>query len=535
MRNAAICREPVHHSSGVKRMKAVKASSSLQARIALIMAFLAALMIAIGVLGLIGVDHANRANRDTYENKLTAATNIGNAEIYIARTRLVLDRVALHPEDPKTAEQIERASGFFKTSDEWWQKFVDQPHEDSEASLIGEATARRAAMRGAVAAFIDAIRANDHTKVDHIAMTELSSLYNDMSAANGKVKSALYSNAKHNYEAAESNFHLFVTLSVIMIVAGVLAAAFSWVALRRAIMTPLNEALEHFDAIARGDLQRRVEIHTENEMGTLLRGVQTMQASLEKTVRAVRGSSEAIATATAEIASGTLDLSSRTEEQAASLEETAASMNQLTSTVKHNADSARTASTLAGNATEVATRGNDVVARVVSTMGGIDESSRKIAEITGIIEGIAFQTNILALNAAVEAARAGEQGRGFAVVASEVRSLAQRSSSAAKEIKDLISTSVETIATGSALVSDAGRTMQEVLDAVRQVTSLVNEIADAADEQRVGIEQVDTAVGQMDSITQQNAALVEQATAAAQALNDQSRSLQGVVDVFRLA
>jgi methyl-accepting chemotaxis protein I, serine sensor receptor len=516
-------------------MKAVKGTLSLQMRIALTMGFLAALMVVIGALGLIGTSRANRANQDTYQNKLTAATNIGNAEIYIARTRLVLDRVALHPDDPKTADQIERATGFFKTSDAWWQKFVDQPHEPNEASLIGDATTRRQAMRGAVSAFIDATRANDHEQVDRIAMTQLSSLYNDMSAANGKVKEALYANAKHNYDAAEASFNTFFTLSIAMLAIGLIAAVLSWIALRRAIMRPLNEALDHFDAIARGDLNRRVVVHTEDEMGTLLHGVQTMQDSLKTTVRAVRGSSEAIATATSQIASGTLDLSSRTEEQAASLEETAASMNQLTATVKQNADSARTASTLASNATEIATRGNEVVGRVVSTMGGIDASSRKIADITGIIEGIAFQTNILALNAAVEAARAGEQGRGFAVVASEVRSLAQRSSSAAKEIKDLITASVETVASGTELVANAGDTMRDVLNAVRQVTDLVNEIAEAADEQRVGIEQVDTAVSQMDSITQQNAALVEQATAAAQALNDQSRNLHGIVDVFKLA
>ncbi len=208
----------------------------------------------------------------------------------------------------------------------------------------------------------------------------------------------------------------------------------------------------------------------EDEMGMLLRGIERMQESLAKTVRSVRGSSDSIATATREIASGTLDLSSRTEEQAASLEQTAASMSQLTATVKQNADSARTASSLADNASIVATRGNEVVERVVGTMDRIDTSSRKIADITGIIEGIAFQTNILALNAAVEAARAGEQGRGFAVVASEVRNLAQRSSASAREIKELIASSVETVTAGTGLVADAGKTMREVLQAVHQVS-----------------------------------------------------------------
>ncbi|MFM0204164.1 methyl-accepting chemotaxis protein [Paraburkholderia fungorum] len=516
-------------------MKAGKAVISLQVRIGLTMGFLAVLMVAIGVLGLLGTSRANRANQNTYENKLTAATNIGNAEIYIARTRLVLDRVALHPDDPKDAGLIERANGYFNESEQWWQKFVAQAHEADEASVIDDASERRKAMRGGISAFIDAIQANDHVLADKITMTQLGDLFNDMNIANQKVKLTLYTNAKRNYEAAESSFHTFITLSILMIVVGVVSAGLSWVALRRAIMSPLNQALEHFDAIAEGDLTRRVEIAKEDEMGTLLRGVEKMQTSLARTVRAVRGSSESIASATAQIASGTMDLSSRTEEQAASIEETAASMSELTATVKQNADSARTASSLADSASLVATRGSEVVERVVGTMGSIDASSRKIADITGIIEGIAFQTNILALNAAVEAARAGEQGRGFAVVASEVRSLAQRSSSAAKEIKDLIAESVQTVTVGTELVADAGKTMQEVLHAVRQVTDIVNEIAAAAEEQRSGIEQVDTAVSQMDSITQQNAALVEQATAAAQALDEQSRNLHGFVDVFRLA
>ncbi|MEK6424247.1 MAG: methyl-accepting chemotaxis protein [Burkholderia gladioli] len=516
-------------------MKFGKAGFSLQTRIALTMCFLAVLMVAIGALGLLGTIRANQANQDTYQNKLTAATNIGNAEIYIARTRLVLDRLALHPDDPKAAEQIERATGFFAKSDEWWQTFVKQPHEQSEADLIGEATSRRATMREAVSNFIDAIRAHDAARIDTIAMTQLSSLYNAMSAANDKVKEALYANAKHNYDAAEANFRVYSALSVAMIAIGVIAAGFSWFSLRRAIMTPLNDALSHFESIAKGDLQRRIDVHNDDEMGMLLRGVAAMQASLAGTVREVRSSTESIATATQQIASGTLDLSVRTEEQAASLEETAASMSELTATVKQNAESANTGRRLADNASNVAARGNDVVERVVGTMGGIDSSSRKISDITGIIEGIAFQTNILALNAAVEAARAGEQGRGFAVVASEVRSLAQRSSASAKEIKELIGESVQTIAEGSELVADAGRTMQEVLGAVRDVATIMNEIAAAAEQQRMGIEQVDTAVSQMDSITQQNAALVEQATAAAQALSEQSTRMRGHVETFKLA
>jgi len=259
-----------------------------------------------------------------------------------------------------------------------------------------------------------------------------------------------------------------------------------------------------------------------------------MNARLIETVSRVRESSGSIASASSEIAMGNTDLSQRTEEQAASLEETAASMEELTSTVKQNTENAQQASALATSASNVAQRGNKVVGQVVDTMHGISESSAKIAEITGIIEGIAFQTNILALNAAVEAARAGEQGRGFAVVASEVRSLAQRSSNAAKEIKDLIANSVLQVQNGSALASQAGETMSEVTQAVARVTDIMEEIAAASIEQGRGIEQVNQAITQMDEVTQQNAALVEEAAAAAGSLESQANDLKAAVSMFRL-
>ena len=258
----------------------------------------------------------------------------------------------------------------------------------------------------------------------------------------------------------------------------------------------------------------------------MMAAMQDMQNRLQRTIGEIRRSSESIASATQQIAAGNGDLSQRTEQQAASLQETAASMEELTATVKQNADNARQASGLARNASEIATRGNDVVSRVIGTMGEINDSSRQIADIIGVIEGIAFQTNILALNAAVEAARAGEQGRGFAVVAGEVRSLAQRSGTAAKEIKQLISASVERVHNGSTLVEQAGTTMGEILQAVQRVTDIMGEIAAASEEQSSGISQVGRAVTQMDEVTQQNAALVEQAAAAAASLQDQAGRLR---------
>jgi len=285
--------------------------------------------------------------------------------------------------------------------------------------------------------------------------------------------------------------------------------------------------------VAEGDLSH-VDGAQTAPAGSVMASMGVMQASLVKLIGEVRIASDNIATGSSQIASGNQDLSSRTEQQASSLQETASSMEELTSTVKQNAENAQQASALAANASEVAQKGSEVVSNVVQTMGDINESSTKVAEITGIIEGIAFQTNILALNAAVEAARAGEQGRGFAVVASEVRSLAQRSSSAAKEIKDLINASVQKIQDGSVLAGQAGTTMNEVTQAVARVTDIMGEIAAASGEQSRGIEQVNLAVTQMDEVTQQNAALVEEAAAASQSLENQGRQLTQAVAFFRL-
>ncbi|WP_199030090.1 methyl-accepting chemotaxis protein [Ralstonia sp. ASV6] len=285
--------------------------------------------------------------------------------------------------------------------------------------------------------------------------------------------------------------------------------------------------------IAGGDLAVRVQTR-QGDRDSMLFAMSQMQQQLTGTISDIKNSADSIASATKQIAAGNADLSQRTEQQASSLEETASSMEELTSIVKQNADNARQASTLAVNASEIAVKGGEVVGRVVETMSGINESSKKIADIIGVIEGIAFQTNILALNAAVEAARAGEQGRGFAVVAGEVRSLAQRSASAAKEIKELIGDSVGRVQNGSALVQEAGTVIDEVVVAVKRVTDIMGEISAASDEQSSGIEQVNQAVNQMDEVTQQNAALVEQAAAAALSLEEQAQLLRSAVGRFQV-
>ena len=315
--------------------------------------------------------------------------------------------------------------------------------------------------------------------------------------------------------------------------ATILGIIFAWL-LTVGITGPLGEAVKIAQTVARGDLSGRIEVKSTDETGQLLQALKDMNESLHKTVSQVRMGTQTIATASSEIASGNMDLSSRTEQQASSLEETASSMEELTSTVRQNADNARQANQLAVTASDVAVKGGEVVSQVVDTMQSISDSSKKMADIIGVIDGIAFQTNILALNAAVEAARAGEQGRGFAVVATEVRNLAQRSAAAAREIKGLIDDSVDKVGVGSKLVEQAGVTMNEVVSSIKRVHDIMGEITAASSEQSDGIEQVNQAITQMDTVTQQNAALVEQAAAAAESLQDQAANLAGLVSVFKL-
>ena len=349
----------------------------------------------------------------------------------------------------------------------------------------------------------------------------------DMIAMQAARNKADQESGEQRYQAARLMLHGIGTTALLI------AAIIGWI-ISRSITRPLAHAVEIARTVASGDLTSRIEVDSTDETGQLLAALKEMNASLQQIVGQVRDGTDTIATASREIASGNLDLSARTEQQASSLEETASSMEELTTTVRQNAENARQANQLALSASDVATRGGAVVADVVKTMGAITESAAKIADIIGVIDGIAFQTNILALNAAVEAARAGEQGRGFAVVASEVRNLAQRSASAAKEIKMLIDTSVSNVDTGSRLVGAAGSTMDEILVSVQRVTDIMGEITMASREQETGIGQINQAVSEMDTVTQQNAALVEEAAAAAQSLQEQSELLAQVVSVFRV-
>ena len=346
-----------------------------------------------------------------------------------------------------------------------------------------------------------------------------------------RFQQSLYDAALDKVQTNAANGRLILMVGTLM---ALLLGTGSAIVLSRSITTPLGQALRSARAIAEGDLTQPIHSSGRDEAAELLQALQVMQTNLATMVGNVRQGTDSIATASSQIASGNNDLSARTEQQASSLQQTAASMEQLTSAVRQNADNARQANQLAVSASSVAVQGGAVVSQVVDTMGAINASSKKIADIIGVIDSIAFQTNILALNAAVEAARAGEQGRGFAVVASEVRSLAGRSAAAAKEIKALIDESASKVSTGTALVDEAGKTMQNVVGSIQRVTDIMGEITAASQEQTSGIEQVNQAVIQMDQVTQQNAALVEEAAAAAQSLQEQANTLARTVSAFKL-
>jgi methyl-accepting chemotaxis protein len=420
----------------------------------------------------------------------------------LAKQRANYEKQISEPEEKRFYEQFSKNFSAYLETDKKLAELSGQgQHEQARALFKGESNKL---FRSMVENLDEIVKVNDQG-----------------SARSDKAADEMYTAAK---------MWIFGLLAAIVAIAFALA-----VAVARVVSRPLNEAVEVARRVAQGDLTVDIHAAGRDETGMLMQSLRAMTDSLQNIVGEVRRGTDTIGTASAEIASGNLDLSSRTEQQAGSLEETASAMEELTSTVKQNADNARQANQLAVSASDIASQGGDVVGQVVQTMEGITESSRRIADIISVIDGIAFQTNILALNAAVEAARAGEQGRGFAVVASEVRSLAQRSAAAAKEIKELIADSVEKVGAGSQLVERAGSTMNEVVASVKRVTDIVGEISSASHEQSTGIEEINRAITQMDEVTQQNAALVEQAAAAAQSLQDQAARLSEVVSVFKLS
>ncbi|WP_268977682.1 methyl-accepting chemotaxis protein [Undibacterium rugosum] len=499
------------------------------------MSFMAIMLAIGGAMGVVGVKNSNAIIEEIFTNQLPSVDALQQSRVDLLRSRTAIDRAIAHPDAPDLAATLKRSEDFKTKSDEAFKRYLALPQDEEEKKLSDQVVAvRDQYLNEAHQKMTEAIRAGNRDEADRINMTIVAKLFSAYSDKISELNELQLKTSEKNYLQSQTAFKWFVWIDVFGVVGGLIAVFISAHFLLRAISHPLHQTLRQFRAIGDGDLTRQLKPESKDEMGELISGLENMRQSLVQTVTMVRQSSGSIAVSSDEIASGNMDLSSRTEQQAASLQETASSMEELTSTVQQNADNARQANTLALTASDVASKGGKVVGDVVHTMSSIKESSSKIVDIIAVIDGIAFQTNILALNAAVEAARAGEQGRGFAVVASEVRSLAQRSANAAKEIKELIANSVDKVEEGARLVDDAGKTMNEIVVSIKSVADIMAEITAASEEQREGIQQVNQAITKMDEATQQNAALVEQAAAAAGSMRDQASNLNQAVGIFKL-
>ncbi|MBN3857038.1 MULTISPECIES: methyl-accepting chemotaxis protein [unclassified Paraburkholderia] len=502
---------------------------------------IAAMATCVVIIALIGAFSAstisglNQTVLDEYSGTVVPIRDLGDVRASAIDARLQLTRIAMNRDAAQTrtaAQAVDR--DLAQMSKAWTDYYPARVSGADERAIADKIDAAMAPFRDGSNQSMQRYNAGDYDgglqlEKDHTALAQnLQDLLNQDIAINDDEAQAFAAGSEHHA-------HVALMVAVALVLAGLAVAFAASVFLLRVIMRPLNGAITVANTIAGGCLESEIDASAGGEFGELLRALKRMDGQLAGIVRGIQDSTESVALAAREIAAGNLDLSARTEEQAASLEETAASMTEITETVKQNADNARAANGLAGNANELASGGDSAVQEMVGTIRQISGSSHKISEITGVIEGIAFQTNILALNAAVEAARAGEQGRGFAVVASEVRSLAQRSATAAREIKELINSSVTMIEGGAQQAGRVSDTMGQVREAIKRVSDIVAEISSASEEQSKGIEQVSQAVTQMDEVTQQNAALVEQAAAAAQSLEQQADTLKRAVGVFSFA
>ena len=490
-----------------------------------------------GAIGWVGISSIRKGDdNDTmlYEQGAVPISLLGQMSSDIQRVRVNLGEIILvrdRAEKQRYTEKIKELSAGISKNLELVEKTASG---SEEKALIKDFNDSRSVFRPLIGKISDLSLAGKNDEALTIYTDEASPAVRAEQGVIDKLVALNLQKAKALNDNNTIMANASIRSTLILAVIGMILAVGLGIFITRIITIPLQEAVNMARRVAAGDLTSSVEAKYTDETGQLLTALKEMNESLVQIVGDVRTGADSIATATEEIAAGNLDLSQRTEEQASALEETASSMEELTSTVKQNADNAQAANQLAINASGVAVKGGEVINRVVLTMESIRGSSKKISDIIGVIDGIAFQTNILALNAAVEAARAGEQGRGFAVVAAEVRSLAQRSAAAAKEIKTLIEDSVGKVQDGSRLVEEAGRTTQEIVTSIKRVTDIMAEISAASLEQSTGIEQVNIAITQMDDVTQQNAALVEEAAAAAESLEDQARQLVGVVARFTL-
>jgi methyl-accepting chemotaxis protein len=492
---------------------------------------------AVGTVGFINTSKMNTRAQLTYEQDLTGLKFTARAETAIVSSGRALEAAILAPDEKTRNDLLADAHRLHEEGRDNLDKAAPLFDNEQGRGLHDLAVAM---FQQYDAAFSDLVKIVESKKIGDNTNASVQ-LFGPFADTVGPLTTAIHamvewkvSNSKENADDTETMFKSSAALMIGLTVGGMALAVALGFLLASSIVRPLNRAIGVADSVASGDLMTDIVAEGSDEVAHLQSSLGGMVSSLRKVVSTVRTGVDSVAVASGQIASGNQDLSSRTEQQASSLEQTAASMEQLSSTVKQNTESARQANQLAAAASEVAGRGGQAVGQVVDTMGQIQASSRKIAEIIGVIDGIAFQTNILALNAAVEAARAGEQGRGFAVVAGEVRNLAQRSAQAAREIKSLIADSVDKVESGSRQVAEAGKTMKDLVTQVRRVTDLLGEIASATLEQNSGIGQVNNAVNHLDQMTQQNAALVEQSAAAATSLREQAGQLAQAVAIFKI-
>jgi len=506
------------------------------AKLGLAFAAMVLLNVLLGVLAIVQMGQINDDTRDVATNWLPSVQALGDMRATANRLRASEIGMVLSPDPAEKARLSKDATAVAAMLGELEQRYAPLV-TPAETAAFEEFKTHRAAYLRIQAQLQELVAQGESRQADagQLLYQGSQQAFVGMAETIGKLSKINAAGSTEAYEDSQRAFGMARGTMLGVLAAAIAVAVALGVWITRLITAPVAQAVQAASEIAQGNLTVELAVRSKDEMGQLTQALRDMQHNLASVVSGVRSNAEGVATASAEIAQGNHDLSARTESQASALEETAASMEQLGATVRQNADNARQANQLAMSASTVAVQGGEVVSQVVDTMRGINDSSRKIADIIGVIDGIAFQTNILALNAAVEAARAGEQGRGFAVVAGEVRSLAQRSAEAAKEIKQLITASVERVEQGSQLVDKAGTTMTEVVNSIRRVTDIMGEISAASSEQSSGVAQVGEAITQMDQATQQNAALVEEMAAAAGSLRSQATRLVDAVAVFRLA
>ena len=508
---------------------------TIKSRLLFVIGFLSLLLIGCGVLGITSLASTNSALKTLYENRLIPMGQLAEVARLIDRNRMAVAESMNGDPAVVTPKMVEVEKSIAQVAKNW-DAYAAGPLTPEERTLADKvATARKKFVAEGMMPTVDALKNNNAQQAMELMAGPMAQTYAPMQDNMEALIKLQLDVGRAEFERSQALYTTVRNASLIAIIVGVALAVFVGLRLTRAISAPLNASVRIARNVAGGDLTQNIYVESSDETGQLLQALKDMNDGLVATVSKVRSCTETIGVASGEIAQGNADLSARTESQASSLEETASSMEELTTTVKQNADNAAQANQLVVSASDFAVKGGDVVGQVVQTMGSIKESSRKIVDIIGVIDGIAFQTNILALNAAVEAARAGEQGRGFAVVAAEVRNLAQRSAGAAKEIKALIGDSVEKVDAGSRLVDQAGQTMEQIVTSVKHVADIMGEITSASQEQSAGIGEINQAITQMDEMTQQNAALVEQAAAAAESMQEQAAILAEAVSAFKLA